>query len=369
MHATNFLKKSYRYLAKPVFFNFDPENVHDGVTALGRTLGNYQAARWLTAYFLKYANLALEQEMLGIKFPNPVGLSAGFDKNAELTEIMPAVGFGFAEVGSITGEPCPGNPRPRLWRLPGSQALVVYYGLKNDGCAAVAERLKSKNFSFPVGTSVARTNNQNTVDMNAGINDYTKAFRAFANIGAYTTVNISCPNTCGGEPFTDPQRLAALLTELDKIETKKPVFLKCGADLSFAELDTLVEIAKKHRLHGFILTNLTKKRDRAEILPQEIIGLKHGGVSGKPVFQASNDLISHLYKTTGDRFVIIGCGGIFSAEDAYKKIRCGASLVQLITGMIYQGPQLIGEINKGLATLLQKDGYKNIKEAVGAAHH
>ena len=145
--------------------------------------------------------------------------------------------------------------------------------------------------------------------------------------------------------------------------------MKCGADLSFAELDTLVEIAKKHRLHGFILTNLTKKRDRAEILPQEIIGLKHGGVSGKPVFQASNDLISHLYKTTGDRFVIIGCGGIFSAEDAYKKIRCGASLVQLITGMIYQGPQLIGEINKGLATLLQKDGYKNIKEAVGAAHH
>jgi len=349
----------------------DPEYVHDRMTETGVMLGKFRLGQSLTKAMFRFSHPALEQTVAGIKFNNPIGLAAGFDKNGLLTQILPAVGFGFEEIGSATGEPCSGNLGKRLWRLKDSQSLLVYYGLKNDGCEVIANRLENLAYDFPIGISLAKTNNRETVDESKGIADYLKAYLTFSkqNIGDYFTLNISCPNTFGGEPFTDPQRLAALLTELDKIETKKPVFLKCGADLSFAELDTLVEIAKKHRLHGFILTNLTKKRDRAEILPQEIIGLKHGGVSGKPVFQASNDLISHLYKTTGDRFVIIGCGGIFSAEDAYKKIRCGASLVQLITGMIYQGPQLIGEINKGLATLLQKDGYKNIKEAVGAAHH
>jgi len=307
------------------------------------------------------------QTIGGIRFSNPIGLAAGFDKNAQLTRILPCVGFGFEEVGSITGEPCVGNPKPRLWRLPKSQGLVVYYGLKNDGCEAIAKRLRNEHFKFPVGVSVAKTNNSQTVDVQAGIADYEKAFRAFLDIGDYFTVNISCPNAFGGEPFSSPEKLDALLACLDTIETPKPIFLKMPADISTYELDALVAVADRHRVHGFVLTNLTKKRDRPEIVQDEIKGLDKGGVSGKPVYDASNKMISHLYKAVGKRYVIIGCGGIFSAADAYEKIRCGASLVQLITGMIFEGPQLIGEINCGLVRLLKRDGFSNISEAIGVA--
>ena len=178
-------------------------------------------------------------------------------------------------------------------------------------------------------------------------------------------MNVSCPNTCGGEPFASPDRLEALLSRLDGIETQKPTFLKLPADLSFAELDALVAVCDRHRVHGLIVSNLTKTRDRSTIDQAEIAVTDKGGVSGKPAFDPSNDLISHLWKTTGRRYVIVGTGGIFSAEDAYEKIVRGASLVQLITGMIFEAPQLIGEINRGLARLLRRDGFETIAEAVG----
>ena len=253
-----------------------------------------------------------------------------------------------------------------MWRLPKSQGLVVYYGLKNDGCEAIAKRLRGKKFEIPIGISVAKTNNQATIETEAGIADYEKAFLAIRDIADYITVNISCPNTFGGEPFTSPERLESLLSRLDKIETVKPIFVKMPADISTMELDTLIEVMTRHRVHGVIVSNLTKKRDRQEIDQDEIRNIDRGGISGKPTYCASNCLISHLFKTTGRRFVIVGVGGVFTAEDAYEKIRCGASLVQLITGMIFQGPQLIGEINRGLAKLLERDGLKNISEAVGA---
>ncbi|MDP2631348.1 MAG: quinone-dependent dihydroorotate dehydrogenase [Candidatus Uhrbacteria bacterium] len=368
MFGTPIIRFCYKRVAKPIFFRQDPEDTHDRVLGMGKLFSRSRLIRKATEFKLSYQHPMLEQDILGIHFRNPVGLTAGFDKNAELTKIMPAVGFGFMQIGSITGEPCEGNPKPRLWRLPKSQGLVVYYGLKNDGSEAIAERLKNQKFEIPVSTSVAKTNSADTVELNAGINDYAKAFRLLANIGDMTTVNISCPNTHGGEPFADPVRLEVLLTELDKIETSKPTFIKIACDISTDELDALHAVADNHRVNGFILTNLTKQYDQPTIHRDEIEGINKGGVSGKPTYEASNNLISHLYKIAGDRYVIIGVGGIFNANDAYEKIVRGASLVQLATGMIFEGPQVIGEINKGLVELLRRDGFANISEAVGSKH-
>lgn len=367
MLATPVFRLGYKYVLKPFFFRQDPEDVHDRMTAVGEWLGKCAVGRAVTAASFRYRHPMLEQTILGIRFPNPVGLTAGFDKDARMTRIMPSVGFGFEEIGSVTGEPCEGNPKPRLWRLPKSQGLVVYYGLKNDGAEAISGRLRNERFEIPIGISVAKTNSPATVEVAAGLADYEKAFRAFLDIGDYFTLNVSCPNAFGGEPFGTPERLELLLSAIDRIETKKPVFVKLQADLSTAELDALVAVMERHRVHGVILTNLTKRRDRPTIVPEEIKNVPKGGISGKPVFDPSNDLISHLYRTKGKRFVIIGSGGVFTAEDAYEKIRRGASLIQLATGMIFRGPQTIGEINRGIVKLLRRDGYSNIADAVGAA--
>ncbi len=368
MFATGILREGYRVLFKPIVFRIDPERVHDAMVRVGVFLGSHRVLTSFMRVLFAYRHPSLEHTVLGIHFANPVGLTAGFDKNAELIEIMGAVGFGFTEVGSITGKPCEGNPKPRLWRLPKSRSLMVWYGLKNDGADPIARRLHERIFPIPVGTSVARTNDASTVDVHAGIADYAKAFAAFANIGAYTTVNISCPNTCGGEPFTEPSRLDLLLTALDAIPTQKPIFLKCPVDCSFDDIDALLDVALHHRVHGVILSNLTKDHYISAVDQSELTPNMNGGLSGMPTQEKSNALITHVYQTYGDRLVIIGSGGVFTAQDAYTKIRTGASLVQLATGMIFQGPQAIGEINRGLVALLAKDGFSNISQAIGANH-
>ncbi len=354
----------YQNIFKQVAFLLDPEFVHDRVVFFGKLLSKFSLTRKLSRKLFYFQHKSLSQNILGIHFPNPIGLSAGFDKNAELLDILPEVGFGFAEVGSITGEPCEGNPKQRLWRLPKSKSLVVYYGLKNDGAEPIAARLKNQNFRIPVGISVAKTNNQATCEDEVGIKDYAKAFRNFAQIGAYTTVNISCPNTFGGQPFTDPTRLDHLLSELDKIETTKPTFVKLSPDLNDGDVDALLEVIAKHKVQGIICSNLTKNRSNPKIVETDVPAV--GGLSGKVVEELSNKLIAHVYQKTQGKYIIIGSGGVFSAEDAYKKIKLGASLIQLITGMIYEGPQLISEVNIGLVKLLKQDGYTNIKDAIGA---
>ncbi len=353
----------YKNIVKQIFFRFDPETVHDRMINLGRFLGSFHITRGLIRLIYSYSNNKLEQTVLGIRFSNPIGLSAGFDKDAILTDILPCVGFGFAEVGSITGEPCEGNPKPRLWRLKKSKSLIVYYGLKNDGCEKISERLNSKDFKIPIGTSIAKTNSQKTVETNAGVKDYVKAFSKFTNIGSYFTINISCPNTFGGQPFTNAKKLDKLLNQICKIPTKKLIFLKISPDLNKKNIDAILEVASHHGIHGFICTNLTKKRNNKRIIDDYVP--EKGGMSGKVVEDLSNKLIKYVYNKTKGKFIIIGCGGIFSAKDAYKKIRLGASLIQLITGMIFEGPQLISDINLGLIKLLEKDGFNNISEAIG----
>lgn len=363
----------YKYFLKPILFLFDPEDVHNWFLNIGKLLGRYSVLRWKTRVCFGFSDPILEQTVAGLHFKNPVGLAAGFDKNAEIVPILPAVGFGFAEVGSVTGEPCSGNPRPRLWRLPKSRGLVVHYGLKNHGCEEISARMKKEitakqmageKSEMPVGVSVAMTNCAENIDVSKAIADYAKAFSAFVEIADYITVNISCPNTLGGMPFIEPGNLDRLFVAMDAVQTTKPIFVKMSPDKSFAEVDAILAVLKKHRISGIICSNLTKKPQNSLVFDKNMPNV--GGISGKPVQKLSDDLLSYIYKKEGHCFILVGCGGIFSAEDAYRKIRAGATLIQLITGMIFEGPQLISEINRGIVRLLRRDGFKNISEAVGA---
>ncbi len=353
----------YKSIFRRIYFQIDPEDIHDRMLRFGNFLGTNIVSRSLTALAFSYSNKSLEQKILRINFRNPIGLAAGFDKDAVLTDILPSVGFGFTEVGSITGEPCRGNPKPRLWRLKESKSLVVHYGLKNEGSEKISKRLKNKKFSVPIGTSIAKTNSKDTVGITEGVNDYIKAYKKFTDIGSYFAINISCPNAFGGQPFTDPGRLDKLLTEIDKVSTKKPIFLKLSPDLTRGEIDRILLVADQHEVSGFICANLSKKRDTKKIIDKDVP--EKGTFSGKPVEDSANEQISYVYQKTKGKYTIIGCGGVFSAEDAYKKIKLGASLVQLITGMIFEGPQLISEINQGLVRLLKNDGFSNVSQAVG----
>ena len=357
------LHSLYVYTLKPLFFRIDPEVVHDQMTRVGIHLGHFSIMRKVVHTCFGYTHPMLAQNIDGIDFKNPIGLSAGFDKNAELTDILPSVGFGFAEVGSITGEVCAGNPKPRLWRLADSRSLVVYYGLKNDGCEVVRKRLKGKHFNIPIGISVAMTNCAQNLVIDSAIADFAKAFKGLESSGSYITVNMSCPNTQGGQPFVIPENLDRLLTTLDTIPTSRPVFVKISPDMDHLQIDALLEVIGKHRIHGIICTNLTKNRTNPHISDAHIP--EKGGLSGKVVQDLTDDLLAYIYKKEGTRFVLVGCGGVFTAEDAYKKIRLGASLVQLITGMIFEGPQMVSEINRGLVELLKKDGFTHISQAVG----
>lgn len=352
------LGAAYRGVLKPYFFSQDPEKVHDKMTAVGSVLGGNLFTRELTSLFFNYQHPILEQNILGVNFKNPIGLAAGFDKEAKLVKILPKVGFGFEEVGSITKDSYEGNSGKRLYRLPDKQALRVNYGLKSSGADSIYNHLKNIKTEFPIGISIAKTNNAKTSEIQNGIADYVYTYQKFSDLGSYVTVNISCPNTCEDFPiFAKAENLEILLKAIFSVPKTRPVFVKLSPDLEKNNLDAILDTCLKHPVDGFVCSNLTK-----------VNKFNHegkGGFSGKAVHEESNKLLSYVYGYTKGQKVLVGCGGIFSAEDAYKKIRLGASLLQLITGMVYQGPQVISEINQGLVKLLHADGFKNISEAVG----
>lgn len=353
----------YRGVVKSVLFRFDPEKVHNAISGFGVALGRSRMTRALTRAAFGYEHPILRTTVAGIAVNNPIGLSAGFDKEGRLVDIIPAVGFGFMEIGSITGTPCPGNPKPRLWRLPRSQGLAVYFGLSSSGAEAVAARLRTRRPAFPWAVNIVKANRPEFDGVTAAIADYVRAGQALNGLGAMRVINISCPNTSGGEPFQDPGNLDRLLIALDPLLAAYPVFIKLPVDEPLDRISELVAASRRHRVTGFICTNLTKRRDHPTIRDAAVPPA--GGLSGKIIEARANAVLAHVYRLTHGTMPLIGVGGVFSAEDAYRKIRLGASLVSLVTGLIYRGPTVVSEIKRGLVRLLRRDGLTSVAAAVG----
>lgn len=344
----------YKKLLKPILFLFDPENVHNLFVWVGEFLGSNMITRTITGLFYGYDGPDISKTVDGIKYRVPVVLAAGFDYNARLFRILPCVAFGGEEVGSVTARPCKGNPAPRLKRLPRSRAIIVNKGLKNDGVDVIIERLKKqKTYSdFVIGISIARTNDDQSVSIEAGIADYCYSFKRLneENVGDYYVLNISCPNAFGAEAFIDPVLMDQLLVEIKKIPCNKPIYVKMPINVAWDSFKALLEVIDKYGLNGVVIGNLNKDYNSLDYR-NEAPAEYSGGLSGKPCFDISNELIRKTREVYGSRFTIIGVGGIMSAEDALTKFEAGADLVQLITGMIYEGPGLVKKICQKLGAV------------------
>ncbi len=359
----------YQNLLKKLFFLVDAETVHENMLNAGEVSGKNKFLKNLTKWLLIKQSNITSQKLLGINFNYPVGLAAGFDYEAKLTQFLPALGFGFATVGTITNLPYEGNPKPRLGRLPKSKSLLVNKGFKNEGAEVIAKKLSKLRFDYAQGVSIGRSNTDKLISQKDSIKDIISAFKTFEKYkvkNLYYELNISCPNLIHGEvDFYSPKKLDELLVAVDKLKLKKPLFIKMPIEKTDRETMGMLKVISDHSPKGVIFGNLQKDRKHPSLVKAEVKKFKMGFFSGKPTYERSNELIKLTYKKYRNRFLIIGCGGVFSAEDAYTKIKLGASLIQLITGLIYQGPQLVSEINFGLIDLLKNDGYKHISEAVG----
>ncbi len=362
----------YRRFLKPLLFRQRPDAVHSRMLKLAAVYQKFPAAIRTISRILVYRNDALlKQTVNGITFRNPVGLSAGFDKNIELLPTMQSVGYGFMTGGSVTYQPCDGNPRPWFYRLPKSKSLIVNVGLANQGVERIRQRITSYEekwlAEFPLIVSIAKTNSPENCNDNEAIADYIGSLEVVRNekhIAAYE-LNISCPNAYGGEPFTTPKRLDKLLTAVDALSLTKPVWIKMPINLAWRDFNSLLQVILKHHMTTVVIGNLNKQRLGKQLQDAIPVGTK-GNLSGLPTQKLSDELIAKTYQKYHGKLIIVGVGGIFSAKDAYRKICLGASLVGLVTGMIFEGPQLIGQINEELTELLVKDGFRNISEAIGS---
>lgn len=362
----------YRNVIKKILFLFPADSVHTLFLHVGYWLGKRKYFKDLVARMWKYESPSLEQTVLGLNFRNPIGLSAGFDYNADLVDVLPSIGFGFGTIGTLTHEPYAGNPAPMLGRLPKSRSLLVNKGFKNESIAKTLPKVTSKTGESIRGVSIGVTNKaydsyeEMMANLIAGFKDAEK-FDTFD----YYELNISCPNLRNIKHLTEQlaskDGLHDALTRISTLNIQRPVFIKMPLEKGFAETGVLIEaIVPFNFVHGLIFSNLVKDRTNKSFNKTEIQNAGTGNFSGKPVEGKSNELLKFAYKKYSERFVLVGTGGVFNAEDAYTKIKSGATLIQLITGMVYQGPQVIGEINQGLDELLTRDGYKNIRQAVGS---
>lgn len=338
----------YKNALKPILFKFHPDLMHDLFVNVGEVMGKCAVTRKLFALIYGYRGADISKTVDGITYRTPVLLSAGFDSNGRLTRILPSLSFGGEEIGSTTAHSCEGNPRPHLTRLIRNKSLVVYKGLANSGVDALISRLKRtpRVPGFVLGISIARTNEQAAgTDAEAGIRDYAESFQklAAANIGDYYTINISCPNSYTGETFIEPTLFARLMPRLQEIPHTQPVYIKMPINIPWEQFSALLAIADKTDVQGVIIGNLNKDYshlNHPEDAPKEF----RGGLSGAPTFKLSNELITKTREAYGKRFTIIGTGGIFSPDDAMAKFAAGADLVQMVSGMIFEGPGLMQKI-------------------------
>ena len=362
----------YSKIAKPALFRMDPEKAHhlviDGLQSAGKVPGMLPL---LKSMYGVESSPELASEVFGLKFPLPVGLAAGLDKNAKAVDGFSSIGFGFAEVGTVTPKPQAGNDLPRLFRLPPDEALINRMGFNNDGTEAMRQSLAKRQVqSIPIAVNIGK----NKVTPNEQAHeDYIACIRALYEYGDFFVVNISSPNTPDLRALQHGDELKQLLSavrgEMDaqgaaRGQAAKPVLVKIAPDMTAEQLEYTVDTIHHSGVSGIIATNTTLGRE----------GLKHphateaGGLSGRPVRELSTQVIRSVYSQTGGRLPIIGSGGIFDAGDAYDKICAGASLVEIYTALIYKGPEVLRELNRGLLERLRRDGFNRLSEAVGSGH-
>ena len=342
-------------LAWPFIRLLDPENAH-GLAIKALSAGLVPARP-------SFEDPVLRQTLWGRDFVNPVGLAAGFDKNAEVIDAMLGQGFGFVEIGSVTPRPQPGNPRPRLFRLPADEAVINRMGFNNDGLDIVASRLEKRSRSGILGVNLGK--NKDSADANA---DYAQGISRLAAFADYLVVNVSSPNTPGLRALQGREPLQALLEAVLEAraravsENPPPLLLKIAPDLTDEDKSDIADVALATGIDGLIATNTTI--ERPQYLKHENAS-QSGGLSGRPLLEPSTRVLADMYKLTGGKIPLIGVGGISSGADAYAKIRAGASLVQFYSAMVYHGPGRVQAIKRELASLVKADGFSSITQAIG----
>ncbi len=336
-------------LIRPVLFSFNAESVHDAVMN-SMQLFSRPFVYSLVSKLLDFEHPALHTNVLGIDFANPVGLAAGYDKSGRCIDFLASFGFGFIEVGTVTPRAQVGNPKPRLFHLPSEKGLFNRMGFNNEGVQTLAARLRKRKSRVPVGANIGK-NKETPLDKS--LDDYCECFEKLAPLADYIVINVSSPNTPG---LRDLQKKAFLQELLGRLQGAIPVFVKIAPELSALQLDGIMQAVTERTYTGIIATN-TVKQSRADI--------GEGGLSGRPLAKSSTKVIRYIYDQSKGYIPIIGVGGIFSAEDAYEKIRAGASLIQIYTGFIYEGPRVIARIKQGLVKYLQRDGFASLTDAVG----
>ena len=342
---------------KPLLFRLDPETAHHLVAGALKVGQRFPSLLKALAGAEPVEDERLEQQIFGRTFPNPVGLAAGFDKNGELVRAMGLLGFGYTEVGTVTPRPQPGNPKPRIWRHVREEALQNAMGFNNEGIDAMRRNLeRTRPFPIPVGVNVGK--NKTTPEADA-LEDYRKGLSAFADLADYLVVNISSPNTPGLRDLQN-ERFIEELFAMGREVTDKPILLKIAPDMSEEAAVALCTKAVESGAAGIVATNTSV--DYSLVRNPEAVG----GISGRPIREKSFRIFEAIAKELYGKTLLISVGGIDSGYEAYRRIRAGASLVQVLTGLIYRGPGLPGLINKTLLHLLEKDGFANIGEAVGA---
>lgn len=340
----------YRTLVRPWLFQADPEAAHEYVLKFAGSLGRHRIARDAMETLYLIEDRRLRQTVFGLKFPNPVGLGAGYDKNGMGLNFWPSLGFGFVEIGSVTARPQPGNQSPRLFRQAKQRALINRMGFNNEGADAIAARIPPLPHHIPVGVNIGKNRD---VDLAEAAGNYLTTLEKFRGRADFFVINVSSPNTPGLRKLQDKEMLDGLLM---RIREEVPVLLKIAPDLTFEQIDEVLVLAQKHGVAGIVATNTTIDHPTPA----------QGGLSGAPLRARATKCVRHIWLQTHGELPVIGVGGIFTAADAYEKIRAGANLVEVWTGLVYEGPSIVGRINRGLLRLLTRDGFGSIAEAVGA---